>query len=134
MPLTLQQTVGANRDRRAPSAPAGGLAWRRGLVTAFMQIQPRRGHLAPVISRLLPDNMGHDAPRHRVVDCVDAQDCSSTPIRVTSASLPLFVERGSQIQSAEIDNQERAQSALAQSRGARVDAKPIVWVAETAGV
>jgi hypothetical protein len=57
-----------------------------------------------------------------------------TPIRVTSASLPLFVERGSQIQSAEIDNQERAQSALAPSRGARVDAKPIVWVAETAGV
>ena len=58
MPLALQQT-GANRDRRAPSAPDGGLAWRRGLVTAFMQIQPRRRHLSRAISRLLPDKRDH---------------------------------------------------------------------------
>jgi len=61
MPLTLQQTVGANRDRRAGSAPDGGPAWRRGLVTAFMQTQPRRRHLAPAISGLLPDNLGSAA-------------------------------------------------------------------------
>ena len=32
--------------------------------------------------------MGHDAPRHRVVDCVDARDCSSTPDAAVRAVPP----------------------------------------------
>ena len=38
----------------------------------------------------LSDNMGHDAPRHRGVDCVDARDCCSYVLRPVMFWRPLW--------------------------------------------
>ena len=44
--------------------------------------------------------MGHDAPRHRVVDCVEARDCSSTPVGATTVAWLLCAKTGSLVDTA----------------------------------
>jgi hypothetical protein len=70
----------------------------RGVTVSESKLRPRG---------LLANNMGHDAPRRRVVDYADARRYSSTPIPVAASTRPLCSVSGSAAMLAAIGSRAR---------------------------